>query len=167
MSNIQRKYKTVAGLGIIILVLDQLSKLWAQNNLSHWESIDVIPGLFKLVYVLNRGAAFGFLNQRDTTWQTYFFIAVTALAVVLIFHLVHSVTRRDPYLFAGLGLILGGALGNLIDRIRLGEVIDFLDFYLGSHHWPAFNIADMAISVGTVLLIISFYKRKKDASNTP
>ncbi len=163
----EAKYKSVTGWGTLVLVLDQASKLWIQNTFSFWDSIQVIPGMFKLVYVLNRGAAFGFLNNTSGTWQTYFFIAVTALAVVLIFHLVRSVNRRDPFLFNGLGLVLGGAVGNLVDRIRLGHVIDFLDFYWGRYHWPAFNIADVAISIGVLCLIISFYIRKKNASNTP
>jgi signal peptidase II len=163
----QNKYKLVGGLGLITVILDQASKLWIQKTLSYFDSIDIIPGFFQLVYVLNKGAAFGFLNRADSSWQTYFFIIVTALAIVLIFHLVRSVDRRDLLLFTGLGLILGGAVGNLIDRIRIGQVIDFLDFFLGSHHWPAFNVADIAIFIGTASLIISFYKRKKNASNTP
>ncbi|MFP4167780.1 MAG: signal peptidase II [Desulfonatronovibrionaceae bacterium] len=161
------KYKLVSGLGLGVLILDQATKLWVQRTISYFESIEIIPGFFQLVHVLNKGAAFGFLNRENSSWQTYFFIAVTALAVVLIFHLVHTVPRQDKYLFTGLGLILGGALGNLIDRIRLGEVIDFLDFYLGQYHWPAFNIADTAISIGLIFLVISFYKRKSDASHTP
>jgi signal peptidase II len=129
-----------------------------------YESIPIVPGFFDLVHVLNKGAAFGFLNRADIHWQTYFFIAVSALAVVLIFHLVRTVDREDSFLFTGLGCILGGALGNMIDRIRIGQVIDFLDFHAAGHHWPAFNVADMAISIGALLLLISFYQRKKNAS---
>ncbi|GAU07845.1 signal peptidase II [Desulfoplanes formicivorans] len=158
------KYKFVSILAAVIIALDQISKIWVQGNISMYESIPVIPGFFDLVHVLNKGAAFGFLNRADIHWQTYFFIGVSALAVVLIFHLVNTVDRRDPPLFTGLGCILGGALGNMIDRIRIGQVIDFLDFHIASHHWPAFNIADMAISVGALLLLVSFYQRKKNAS---
>lgn len=158
------KYKVAAVLSMCILVLDQASKLWVQQAIPLWDSVQVIPGLFNLVHVLNKGAAFGFLADLDGNMQTYFFIGVTGLAIVLIFHLLRTVDRHDPYLFAALGLILGGALGNLADRIRLGMVIDFLDFYVGSHHWPAFNVADMAISTGAILLLISFYKKKRYAS---
>jgi signal peptidase II len=158
------RYRIVSVLSGVIIILDQITKIWVQGSISMYESIPVIPGFFDLVHVLNKGAAFGFLNRADIHWQTYFFIGVSALAVVLIFHLVRTVDRRDPFMFTGLGCILGGALGNMIDRIRIGQVIDFLDFHVAGHHWPAFNVADMAISVGALLLLISFYQRKKNAS---
>lgn len=160
------KHKIVFFLAGVILILDQATKLWIQNTIPLWESKTVIPGLFNLVHVLNKGAAFGFLADLDGNMQTYFFIGITGLAVVLIFHLLRTVHRKDNYLFAALGLILGGALGNLIDRIRVGMVIDFLDFYFGSHHWPAFNVADMAISTGAILLLVSFYRKKRYASGS-
>ncbi|SDN74895.1 signal peptidase II [Desulfonauticus submarinus] len=159
------KYKLCFGLAAIILVLDQISKLWIEKTIPLWSERVVVPGFFNLVHILNKGAAFGFLNRADISWQTYFFIGASALAIVLIIHLLKTVDRKDYYLFTGLGLILGGALGNLIDRIRLGKVIDFLDFYIKSYHWPAFNVADIAIFCGTVCLLLSFYKRKKNASN--
>jgi signal peptidase II len=81
--------------------------------------------------------------------------------VVLILHLLRTVPREDNVLFTALGLILGGALGNLIDRIRLGEVVDFLDFYIGQYHWPAFNVADISISIGSVLLLVSVYRTRR------
>ncbi|RQD56863.1 MAG: signal peptidase II [Desulfonatronovibrio sp. MSAO_Bac4] len=160
------KHKIVFILAGVILFLDQVTKVWIQNTIPLWESKTVIPGLFNLVHVLNKGAAFGFLADLEGNMQTYFFIGVTGLAVVLIFHLLRTVDREDYYLFSALGLILGGALGNLIDRIRLGMVIDFLDIYVGSHHWPAFNVADMAISIGAILLLVSFYKKKRYASGS-
>ncbi|MFP4399058.1 MAG: signal peptidase II [Desulfonatronovibrio sp.] len=160
------KYKIVFVLGGIILFLDQATKLWILNTIPLWESRTIIPGLFDLVHVLNKGAAFGFLAELEGNMQTYFFIAVTGLAIVLIVHLLRTVHREDTYLFTALGLILGGALGNLIDRIRLGMVIDFLDFYFREHHWPAFNVADMAISAGAILLLVSFYKKKRYASGS-
>ncbi len=161
----KNKYTFVSMLALLVLGLDQATKLWIQATLSRYDALSIIPGLFDLVYVLNKGAAFGFLNRADIHWQTYFFIGVSAMAVVLIFHLVKTVDRRDPALFTGLGCILGGAVGNMIDRIRIGQVIDFLDFYIAGHHWPAFNVADMAISTGAFLLLVSFYQRKKHASH--
>ncbi|MCA1743509.1 MAG: signal peptidase II [Desulfonatronovibrio sp.] len=160
------KNKIVLILAGVILLLDQATKIWIQNTIPLWESKTVIPGLFNLVHVLNKGAAFGFLADLEGNMQTYFFIGVTGLAVVLIFHLLRTVDREDYYLFSALGLILGGALGNLIDRIRLGMVIDFLDIYVSNHHWPAFNVADMAISTGAILLLVSFYKKKRYASGS-
>ncbi len=164
--SVPAKYKLVLVLSAVVLLLDQITKIWIESNLALGETRAVIPGFFNLVFVLNKGAAFGFLADLEGALRTYFFIGVTGLAVVLIIYLLRTVHRRDFYLFTALGLILGGALGNLIDRIRLGMVIDFLDFHLGSHHWPAFNLADVAISVGAVLLIVSFYKKKRYAADS-
>jgi signal peptidase II len=97
------KYKIVSILSGVIIILDQITKIWVQGSISMYESIPVIPGFFDLVHVLNKGAAFGFLNRADIHWQTYFFIGVSALAVVLIFHLVRTVDRTDPFMFTGLG----------------------------------------------------------------
>jgi signal peptidase II len=156
-----RRYRIVLLLALIVLVLDQLTKLWAAAVLPLWASKTVIPGFFNLVHVLNKGAAFGFLNDLDAMWRPYFFLAATALAIVLILHLLRTVPREDTVLFTALGLILGGAVGNLTDRIRLGEVVDFLDFYIGKYHWPAFNVADVAISIGSVLLLVSVYRNRR------
>lgn len=155
------RYRIVSILGLTILVLDQLTKLWVSATMPMWSSKTVIPGFFNLVHVLNKGAAFGFLNEMDTVWRPYFFMAATALALVLILHLLRTVHREDNVLFTALGLILGGAVGNLADRIRLGEVVDFLDFYIGTYHWPAFNVADIAISIGSILLLISVYRNRR------
>ncbi|SDB58422.1 signal peptidase II [Desulfonatronum thiosulfatophilum] len=157
----QLRYRIVSFLALGVLVLDQITKLWVAATLPLWSSKPVIPGFFNLVHVMNKGAAFGFLHDLDVAWRPYFFMAVTALAVVLILHLLRTVPREDKVLFTALGLILGGALGNLVDRIRLGEVIDFLDFYIGQYHWPAFNVADVAISIGSVLLLVSVYRTRR------
>lgn len=157
----QARYRLVSILALVVLVLDQVTKLWVASALPLWSTKIVIPGFFNLVHVLNKGAAFGFLHDLDAPWRPYFFLAVTALAVVLIMHLLRTVPREDTVLFTGLGLILGGALGNMIDRIRLGEVIDFLDFYIAAYHWPAFNVADIAISFGSVLLLVSVYRNRR------
>ena len=155
------RYRIVSLLALIVLILDQITKFWVAAVLPLWTSKTVIPGFFNLVHVLNKGAAFGFLNEVEAAWRPYFFLGATALAIVLILHLLRTVPREDTVLFTALGLILGGAVGNLADRIRLGEVIDFLDFYIGKYHWPAFNVADMAISVGSVLLLVSVYRNRR------
>jgi len=155
------RYWIVSLSALIVLVLDQITKLWVAAILPVWTLDPVIPGFFNLVHVLNKGAAFGFLSDLDAVWRPYFFMAVTALAIVLILHLLRTVSREDKVLFTALGLILGGALGNLADRIRLGAVIDFLDFYVGQYHWPAFNVADIAISIGAVLLLVSAYRNRR------
>ena len=159
------RYKLTFLLALGVLLLDQATKLLIEAFLPLGGKT-VIPGLFNLVYVLNKGAAFGFLNRADIHWQTYFFIGASALAVVLIIQLLRTVDRHDPVLFTGLGLIMGGALGNLVDRIRIGMVIDFLDFHIGPNHWPAFNVADMAITIGSMALLITFFKHRAHASTS-
>jgi signal peptidase II len=159
---VKPQYTLAASLAAVVTILDQATKLQIQKHLTLFTSVEVIPGFFNLVHTLNRGAAFGFLNNPDTSWQTYFFIGATALAVTIIFNLLSKASPGDKLLICSLGLILGGAIGNLIDRVRTGEVIDFLDFVIASYHWPAFNVADIAISCGSLALILSFYVRKKD-----
>ena len=117
-----------------------------------FEVITVIPGFFNLTYVRNRGAAFGMLAGVPGIWRSAFFIVVTVIAIAAIVLLIRKTSER--LLVAAFSLIAGGALGNLIDRIRYGEVVDFIDWYVRSHHWPTFNVADSAISVGVGLLVI-------------
>ncbi|SFL76792.1 signal peptidase II [Desulfomicrobium norvegicum] len=157
-----RRYRTIGLMAVVILVLDQLSKLWIQQTIPVWEKgFTVIPGFFDIVHILNRGAAFGFLNRHDIDWQRPFFIVVSILALGLIWVLARSQEDDGPFYVYGLGLILGGALGNLLDRARLGVVVDFLDFYVGDMHWPAFNVADMGICVGAAALLVSFYQQRR------
>lgn len=138
-------------LGGAVFLLDQASKWMVANAMALGEIRRVIPGLFNLTHVRNRGAAFGLLSNYDSPWPAVFLIAfsVAALALVL------SLLWRGPAPLTGVGLalILGGALGNLFDRLRDGSVVDFLDFHLGAYHWPAFNLADSAIVVGAVALV--------------
>jgi signal peptidase II len=160
------RYARAATLAGAVLVLDLLSKWLVMARLELWESRPVIAGFFDLVHATNKGAAFGFLNRVDITWQTAFLIAVNLAAVALMLHILRRASERETFLVTGLGLILGGALGNLIDRIRFGQVVDFLDFYVGDWHWPAFNVADMGISLGAFCLILSLYQKKPHASGT-
>ncbi len=142
---------------LAVLAADQATKAWVVASIAPHQVIEVIPGFFNLVNTRNRGAAFGFLNRPDIEWSFWLFLAAVVLAVLVILHL----TRRAPEgaaLFIGFGAIMGGALGNLIDRIRLRAVIDFLDLYVGGWHWPAFNVADSAICVGAVLAFIALWR---------
>ncbi|NCD25040.1 MAG: signal peptidase II [Deltaproteobacteria bacterium] len=157
-----RRYRIIGLAGLAVLALDQLSKFWIQQTIPVWEKgFSVIPGFFDIVHILNRGAAFGFLNRTDIDWQRPFFIVVSLLAMGLIAGLARSKEDDGPFYVYGLGLILGGALGNLLDRIRLGVVVDFLDFYVGQWHWPAFNVADMGICLGAAALLTSFYQQRR------
>ncbi len=152
-------------IALTVLILDQSTKAWIQSTIPPWGQKTVIPGFFNLVHALNKGAAFGFLNNESTQWQPYFFITVSLLAVLCIAYILHFIPRKDTVFLTGLGLVLGGALGNLLDRIRSGMVLDFLDLHIKSLHWPAFNIADTAISAGALILLVSFYRRDKNVSS--
>lgn len=144
-----------------VIVLDQISKWAIIRNLKVHESVPVVTDLFNLVHVRNRGMAFGFMNRSDIDLAFYFLLAASLGAVVLLLIWFFRLKEGDIRLQLGLSLILGGALGNLIDRLRFGEVIDFLDFYLGAYHWPAFNLADSAITVGTFLVALSLIFQRK------
>ncbi len=156
------RYKILAGVAAVVIFLDQLTKYLVVQKVSQQETITVLDGFFNIIHIYNRGAAFGFLNRSDIEWQFWLFLVATCIAVVAIYYLVRT-AEYCVLLFTALGLVLGGALGNLIDRIRFRAVVDFLDFYAGSWHWPAFNVADIAICLGAMLTIVSMYmmERKK------
>ncbi len=136
----------------IVLVLDQITKYIIRTHVQLYDTVTVIPGFFNITYVRNKGAAFGILSSLPEFWRSAFFIAVTIVAVAAIIALIIKTTDRLPvYAFS---LIAGGAMGNLIDRIRYGEVVDFIQWYVKSHYWPSFNVADSAITIGVVLLAI-------------
>lgn len=140
---------------LVIVVLDQVTKIYIDTHMTLHESIPVVQGFFNITYVRNPGAAFGFLADASPTVRALFLIGVSILASGLIVYYIVKMKTEDILLTYGMSLILGGAVGNLIDRIRLGEVIDFLDVYISTYHWPAFNVADSAVTVGAVIL---FYK---------
>lgn len=135
----------------LVLGLDQLTKLAVVAHLEAYREVIPVTGFFNLVHVHNPGAAFSLFADQPG-WQRGFFIGVALLAAGVILYLLYR-TRGQRLFCAALALILGGALGNLIDRVRYGYVIDFLDFYLGTWHWPVFNLADVGITVGAGLLI--------------
>ena len=134
----------------LVVVADQLAKFAVTRALAHGGGIEVAP-FFNLVLVHNRGAAFSFLSSASG-WQREFFIGIAGVACAWIVHLLRRHPRETLFCFA-LSLILGGAAGNVIDRVWLGAVIDFLDFHAAGYHWPAFNVADSAISCGAALLV--------------
>ena len=136
-----------------VVVLDQATKALVMDRFAMFELLPVIPGLFNLTYLTNTGAAFGMLAGAQSIWRQVFFVGVAVAAIgVMVFS--YKQFRSQGRIFAhAIGLIAGGAVGNLIDRLRFGAVVDFLDFYLGTHHWPAFNVADSAITVGVGLFI--------------
>ncbi|MFO7570798.1 MAG: signal peptidase II [Smithellaceae bacterium] len=145
-----------------LIVLDQITKSAITSRFVLHEIYPVIPGFFNLVYVMNPGAAFGFLATASETFRYIFFTGVTAAAVILIIYYLIKNNPRSLMLVSALTLIFGGAVGNLIDRIRFGAVVDFLDVYISTAHWPAFNVADSAITVGALLMIWEMIANRKD-----
>ncbi len=146
------------GLALFAVAVDVGTKYLIEETLAPYSGRIVIPGFFNLVHVFNKGGAFGFLAGDSITWQRGFFIGVTALACVIILYTLCTQYGKTTAARTGFGLILGGAVGNLIDRVRYGHVVDFLDFYVGSWHWPAFNAADTAITCGTILVLWGIYR---------
>jgi signal peptidase II len=144
-------FALIAGL---VVLLDQATKLLVLAKMPLYHSIPVIPGFFNLTHIRNPGGAFGFLASGGPGIRNLLFIGVSAVAMGLIVAFYRSTPRTHPYLASALSLIFGGAVGNLIDRLRFGEVVDFLDVYVRTYHWPAFNVADSAISVGITIFIV-------------
>ena len=157
------RYAVVTLIALIVIILDQISKAIIIQTINLNESIPVIDAFFNLVHIRNRGIAFGILNTSNHSLGFYIQVPAVILAVLVIVWWLHNSSNKDRNLFFGLALIIGGAIGNLIDRIRYGEVIDFLDFHIGSYAWPSFNLADSAVTVGAIYLVImlvflSWYK---------
>ena len=128
-----------------------------------YSSVPVIDGFFNIVYVLNPGAAFSFLHDMNDSYRQIFFVTVTIIAVFILLYI--FAVEKSKLSITGFALIIGGAVGNLIDRIYIGKVVDFLDFYYSTYHFPAFNVADSCITVGVSLIIIDilFLNKKKQA----
>jgi signal peptidase II len=159
---LQKKNIIFSAIAVAVVLLDQLTKAWIVSTMNLYESFAVIGGFFNITHVRNPGAAFGFLAGASPLFRYIFFLAVTVAAILLIIHYFRTSRIEDPFQVSALALILAGAVGNLIDRIRFGEVVDFLDVYVGSHHWPAFNVADSAISVGAAILVLALLRKRKD-----
>ncbi len=158
----------------LIVFADQLTKFWVLRGFVLGESSEVISGFFHFTYVRNPGAAFGLLASAPAWFRVPFFNLVPFIALFLIMRIFKSVSDTDRLLVAGFSGVLGGAIGNLIDRVRFGYVIDFLDFHWKGSHFPAFNIADITITVGVGLLLLgnlriglkeSAIEGEKDASH--
>lgn len=158
----QSRFGLLALVTLVVMALDQWTKWLTLAYIPEHRPIPVIPGFFDLVNIRNRGAAFGFLNRSDIEWQFWLFLGATVVAVAAIIALIRSMRADDRRLVLGLGLVMGGALGNLVDRVRFRAVIDFLDFYIGAWHWPAFNVADVAICLGALLACLSLWRHPRE-----
>ncbi|GAB7025626.1 signal peptidase II [Geotalea toluenoxydans] len=153
------KYIAFTAISVLLIIIDQLTKLYIDRVMDLHSSITVIENFFNITYMRNKGAAFSFLS--NFSYRIPFFILVSVVAILVILSVVYRLRPDQKFAVVSLALIFAGALGNLIDRVRLGEVIDFLDVHWYRHHWPAFNVADSAICVGVFLLAVDMYLEER------
>ncbi len=154
------KLKLIVPSVLILAIIDQISKYFIKTHFFFFTKINIIDGMLNLVYVKNKGVAFGFLSELPASFRNPLLIwipLVTCVVLLLYILFSNSLSKLE---IAGFIFIIGGAVGNLIDRIFLGSVVDFLDFYYKNHHWPAFNFADTFISVGIALIFTDVIIRK-------
>ena len=147
------------GLSLIVIILDQVTKTAAVNNLLLFQPVNIFPG-FNFTLMYNKGAAFSFLSDASG-WQRWFFTVIAIVVSIAIIFWLKSLPAEQKVTALSLSLILGGAIGNVWDRILLGHVVDFIDVYYAEYHWPAFNIADSSIFVGAALLIFDSLRQAK------
>ncbi len=159
MTNRRQAYIVFIAAFLFFLVLDQVTKSLVLANLLIHESKVVLEGLINLTHVRNPGAAFGFLADAPESFRRFFFIIITSLVMIAVLIYFWQGKIYQIRHTVALALILSGGTGNLIDRIRFGEVVDFLDLYIGTYHWPTFNVADSAISAGAILLIYDLLRK--------
>jgi len=150
----KRKYWILLIVFLVVIMLDQSTKWMIQQTLPLHQKEEIIPGFFNLIHVRNTGGAFGIFGGEKGPVGSVLFVVASLAAVGVLGILFLRVKEHEKALAFSLSLLLGGAIGNLIDRVSYGEVVDFLDFYVSSYHWPAFNIADTAISIGIGLMAL-------------
>ena len=159
-----RQYRFLATTAGAVVLLDQITKSVVQSTMTLHQSIPVIDGLFSLTYIRNPGAAFGLFADSQNSLRILFFVIVSIIAILFLISLYSKIPHKNPIARLAIGMVMGGAIGNLIDRVRFGEVVDFLDFYVTTHHWPVFNVADSCISTGVVLLMAYFLRQDSSGS---
>jgi signal peptidase II len=164
---LKKKYLILLATVTAVVLLDFITKAYIDSNMSLHESVVVIGGFLNIMYVRNPGAAFSFLASASPGFRSVFFLTVTVTAIVLVLYYIAKSKTEEPLMIFALSLIMSGALGNFIDRVRLGEVIDFIDVHLGAYHWPAFNVADSAITVGAFIMLFALFKRPKEHDRSP
>ncbi len=146
-------------LSLFILAADQISKQLAESAIQLYERVALLPHL-NLTLAYNRGAAFSFLSDQGG-WQRWFFSVLAMVVTLVLVVWLRQLDRANRWTAISLSLIIGGAVGNLVDRLLFGHVIDFIDFYYGQWHWPAFNVADSAITVGVVMMLADAFRGQK------
>lgn len=154
----------------VVVVLDRLSKVWIETHVSTWDTHVIIPNVFNIIYTRNPGAAFGVLATSSSQYRTALLVGVSTLVLLFIAYAIWRPAKvgfaPNRLVMTGLSLVLGGAIGNVYDRIVYGSVTDFLQVFLGSYEWPAFNIADSAISIGACLLLIDMLRSRQTHPST-
>ena len=165
MKNPAARYVLLALVSAITVLLDQATKLQIIQSMRLHETIPVVPDFFSITYIRNPGAAFGILASSSNGFRLVFFGLTSLFALALLGTILYRLKSDDWGGQLSVAAVFGGAIGNLLDRVRFGEVIDFLDVYVGAYHWPAFNVADAAISVGVCFLAfhLAFEKKEPDA----
>jgi len=156
---IMKRWQFFSAIVLLGIIVDQLTKIYIDRSMQLFDSIPVVENFFHITYVRNRGAAFSFLS--NASWRLPFFITVSIIAALVILIAFRKLRDDQKLAQISLAMIFSGAVGNLIDRVRLGEVIDFLDVHWYRHHWPAFNVADSLICVGVFLLAIDMILEEK------
>ena len=159
-----RKWLLLIIIAVIVFTADQVTKQLVIESIPLNTGIEVISGFFDLAHVRNPGVAFGMMSGSAWSFQRTFFILLSLAAMAAVLWVIYSSAGIELGLLAGYCLFFGGALGNLIDRVRFGEVIDFIDVHWGNVHWPAFNVADSALCVGASLFLIHFIFKKNNES---
>jgi signal peptidase II len=157
---LKNKYARLAAIAGAIILLDQVSKEIVLRSIPVHTTIPVVDGFFNITHIHNPGGAFGLMANFSPVVRSIIFLFISSLAVGLIFYFYKKTPAHYAWLSAAFAMIFGGAIGNLIDRIRFGIVVDFLDFYLGNLHWPAFNVADSAISIGIGIFLYHLVFKK-------
>ncbi len=152
------------GISAIVFAIDRVTKMIVEARVSAFDVHNVIPGFFDIVHSQNRGVAFGIMNDSTSAWRTVVLIAFSAAALLLVAVLLWRASRLDRWTALGLALVLGGAAGNLFDRILWGRVTDFLELYIGEFHWPTFNVADSCIVIGSGLLLLELLRPKRQTA---
>jgi signal peptidase II len=164
MANLRAK---VYGAALAVFALDRVTKWIVEARVSETAVYKVIPGVFEIIRSENRGVAFGIFNDSTFEWRTALLVLVSVAAVIAVSVILWNAHRLDRISLWALALVLGGAAGNLYDRVLSGKVTDFLQVYLGSYPWPTFNVADSAVVIGSGLLLLSQFKPRRQAANVP
>jgi len=152
------KWPRPAAIAGVILLCDQVSKSYIQQTMRLEESIPIIPNLFSLTSIRNSGAAFGLFAEQSPLFRAVLFSVVSVVALVFLTVLFLQTPKEDSWSLTAIALLFGGAVGNTIDRLRYGAVVDFLDVYWRDDHWPAFNVADSAITIGITLMMLQAFR---------